>query len=70
KLMLREPSWFKRKGKNILSISVLIAVFVALISYTINFDYTIITITALDNYRVSLVGLLLIFINAYYGFRE
>lgn len=69
-LMRREPSWFKRKGKNILSISALIAVFVALFSYTINFDYTIFTITALNNYRVSVVGLLLIFINAYYGFRE
>ncbi|MHA2391729.1 MAG: hypothetical protein ACXAEX_07150 [Promethearchaeota archaeon] len=70
KLMLRELSWFKRKGKNILSILVLIAVIIALFCYTINFDYLLITITTLNNYSITLVGLLLIFINAYYGFRE
>jgi hypothetical protein len=70
KLMLRELSWFKRKGKNILSILVLIAVVVALFCYTFNLDYQLITLTTLDNYRVTLVGLLLIFINTYYGFRD
>ncbi|MHA2281823.1 MAG: hypothetical protein ACXAC5_13350 [Promethearchaeota archaeon] len=70
KLMLREPSWFKRKGKNVLSILVLIAVIVALFCYTFNIDYELITLTTLDNYRLTVVGLLLIFINTYYGFRD
>ncbi|MHA2087593.1 MAG: hypothetical protein ACW972_04925 [Promethearchaeota archaeon] len=70
KLMLREPSWFKRKGKNILSILVFIAVTVALFCYTFRIDYTLLSLTTLDNYQLTLVGLLLIFTNAYYGFRE
>jgi len=70
KLMLRELSWFKRKGKNILSILVLVAVIVALFCYTFKIDYELITLTTLDNYRLTLVGLLLIFINTYYGFRD
>ncbi|MCK4285068.1 MAG: hypothetical protein KAX18_02645 [Candidatus Lokiarchaeota archaeon] len=70
KLLLREPSWFKRKGKNILSIIVLIVVITALFCYTFEIDYTLLTLTTLDNYRLTLVGLLLIFTNAYYGFRD
>jgi len=69
-LMLRELSWFKRKGKNILSIFVLIAVIVALFCYTFKIDYELFTLTTIDNYRLTLVGLLLIFINTYYGFRD
>ncbi|MHA2182803.1 MAG: hypothetical protein ACXAAH_15395 [Promethearchaeota archaeon] len=70
KLMLRERSWFKRKGRNILSILVLIAVIVALFCFTFNIDYILFTLTTLDNYQITLVGLLLIFTNAYYGFRD
>ncbi|MFW9874790.1 MAG: hypothetical protein ACFFG0_16910, partial [Candidatus Thorarchaeota archaeon] len=70
KLMIREPNWFKRKGKNILSILVLIAVIAALICYTFEIDYTLFTLKTLDNYTFTLVGLLLIFTNAYYGFRD
>jgi len=70
KLLLRELSWFKRKGKNILSILVLIAVILALFCYTFEIDYTLFTLTTLDNYQLTLVGLLLIFTNAYYGFRD
>jgi hypothetical protein len=67
KLMSRELSWFKRRGKNILSIFVLIAVITALVFYTIDFDYLILTI---QTYKLTLVQLLLLLVNAYFGFRE
>ncbi|MFX1344437.1 MAG: hypothetical protein ACFFAI_04975 [Promethearchaeota archaeon] len=70
KLMLREPSWFKHTGKNYLSIIVLIAVITALYCYTFEIDYTLFTLKTLDNYRLTLVGFLLIFVYVYFGFRD
>jgi len=67
KLML-EPSWWKRKGKNILSIIVLIVVIVALTCYSYNLDYIIVTLVGTN--PITVIGLLLLLINAYYGFRD
>lgn len=67
KLML-EPSWWKRTGKNILSIIVLIVVIVALICYSYNLNYTIVTLVGTND--ITVVGLMLMLINVYYGFRD
>jgi hypothetical protein len=67
KLML-EPSWWERTGKNILSIIMLIVVVIALTFYS--FDMTFPLVTLIGNYDVSVVGILLLLINAYYGFRD
>ena len=67
KLML-EPSWWKRTGKSILSIIVLIDVVIALICYSFGWDYIITAL--LGTYEITVVGLLLLLINAYYGFRD
>ncbi|MFX1280575.1 MAG: hypothetical protein ACFFA3_14455 [Promethearchaeota archaeon] len=69
-LMTREQSWLRRTGKNILSILVLIAIFAALLCYTIEIDYTLVTLKALDDYQFTVVGLLLILVNVYFGFRD
>ncbi|MFX1488684.1 MAG: hypothetical protein ACFFBI_06015 [Promethearchaeota archaeon] len=66
-LMSRKTSWYHRIGKSIVSIFMLIAVITALISYTISFDYLIIRI---QTYDLTLVTLLLLLVNAYFGFRE
>jgi hypothetical protein len=67
KLML-EPSWWMRIGKNVLSIIMLIVVVVALTCYSIDFNYTIITLVGSND--ITVVGILLLLINAYYGFRD
>ena len=67
KLML-EPSWWKRTGKNILSIIVLIVVIVALICYSYNLNYIIVTLVGTND--ITVVGLMLMLINVYYGFRD
>ncbi len=67
KLMLREPSWWKQKGKNVLSIIMLILVIIALGMFT--FNWTIEIISA-RYYTLSLSASLLLLINAYYGFRD
>jgi hypothetical protein len=67
KLML-EPSWWKRTGKNILSIIVLIVVIIALTCYSYNLDYTIVTLVGTN--PITVIGLFLLLINAYYGFRD
>ncbi len=67
KLMLEEVSWWKRKGRNIISIIMFIIVVSALICFTYELDLTIID---LPDYTLTLVGLLLLLINAYYGFRD
>ena len=69
KLMLEEPSWWKRTGKNILSIIMLIAVSVALLCYTFDWDYIIFEIPT-PSYSLTVVGLLLLLVNVYYGFRD
>ncbi|MFX1503064.1 MAG: hypothetical protein ACFFDH_19035, partial [Promethearchaeota archaeon] len=71
KLML-EPSWWKSTGRSILSIIMLIIIVIALSFYA--FDLNIIIIytikyTATDTYELSLRAILLLLLNAYYGFR-
>jgi hypothetical protein len=69
KLMLRDPSWWKRKGKSILSIFMLIIITTALIFYTFNADFQLIS---LPQYGIELTlqGVLLLLVNVYYGFRD
>ena len=67
KIMLREPSWWKKKGKNILSIIILILVIIALGMFTLDWN---IEIVSSRYYTLSLSESLLLFINAYYGFRD
>ncbi|MFX1310761.1 MAG: hypothetical protein ACFE8C_13750 [Promethearchaeota archaeon] len=69
KLMLEEQSWWKRTGKNILSIIMLIIVNIALLCYTFNWDYTLFEIPT-PYYSLTVVGLLLLLVNVYYGFRD
>ena len=69
KLMLEEPSWWKRTGKNILSLIMLIVVIVALLCYTFNWDYTLFEIPT-PYYSLTIVGLFLLLVNVYYGFRD
>ena len=66
-LEAQEESWLKKKGKGYLSIITLIAIIIALILYTINIDYEIITLLFYD---FSLRTTLFLFINIYYGFRD
>ncbi|NVM34996.1 MAG: hypothetical protein HWN81_05335 [Candidatus Lokiarchaeota archaeon] len=67
KLRLEETSWLKRKGRNILSTIMFIIVVISLICFT--FDWNVL-IFELQDYELSVVGLLLLLINAYYGFRD
>ena len=67
KLMLREPGWWKRTGKNIISVLMLVVVIIALLCYTFNWDYAIISS---PYYNLTIVGVLLLLVNAYYGFRD
>ena len=67
KLMLEEASWWKRTGKNILSLIMLIVVIIALLCYTFNWDYTLFSS---PSYTLTFVGFFLLLVNAYYGFRD
>jgi hypothetical protein len=67
KLILEEDSWWKRKGRNIISIVMFIFVLIALISFSFGWTLTIID---LPDYSLTLNGLFLLLINAYYGFRD
>jgi hypothetical protein len=67
KLLLEDFGFWKRYGKSIVSIVMLIVVVGALICYTFEWDYELIT---LSDYTLSLVGVLLLLTNAYYGFRD
>lgn len=67
KLILEETSWWKSKGKNLLSIVMFMIVVVALTCFT--FDLNLL-IFDLPDYELTVVGLLLLLINAYYGFRD
>ena len=66
-LSSQEKSWLKKKGKNCLSIITLIAIINALILYTIDLDYEILTLLF---YAFTLRTTLFLFINIYYGFRD
>lgn len=63
----QEISWLKKKGKNCLSIITLIAIIIALILYTIDIDYELLTLLF---YAFTLRTALFLFINIYYGFRD
>ncbi|MFW9827809.1 MAG: hypothetical protein ACFFEY_09465 [Candidatus Thorarchaeota archaeon] len=67
KLISEEGSWWKRKGRNIVSIVMFILVLIALISFSFGWTLTIID---LPDYTLTLNGLFLLLINAYYGFRD
>ncbi|KKK45462.1 hypothetical protein LCGC14_1315460 [marine sediment metagenome] len=67
KLMLREQSWWKRKGKNILSVVMLAAITTSLLFYTFDFDYMVLSS---PYYTLTLQGTLLLLVNVYYGFRD
>ncbi len=67
KLLLEETSWWKRKGRNILSVVMFLIVVISLICFSYEWDLTIFT---LPDYTLTLVGFLLLLINAYYGFRD
>ena len=43
-LMLKEPSWWKSTGKSLLSIIIIITITTAIIFYTFDIDYKIITL--------------------------
>jgi len=67
KLILEETSWWKRKGRNIISVLMFIIVVISLICFSFKWDLTIFD---LPDYSLTLVGFLLLLINAYYGFRD
>ncbi len=63
----QDKSWLKKKGRNCHSIITLIAIIIALILYTIEIDYEILTLLF---YAFTLRTTLFLFINIYYGFRD
>ncbi len=67
KLILEEINWWKRKGRNILSVIMFIIVVISLICFSFEWDLIIFD---LRDYSLTLVGFLLLLINAYYGFRD
>ncbi len=67
KLMLKELSWLKKEGKNLLSLIVLIGIVISLVFFTIDLDFIILDIPL---YTLRLQGILLLLINLYYGFRD
>ncbi|MFX0030049.1 MAG: hypothetical protein ACFE8B_12625 [Candidatus Hermodarchaeota archaeon] len=69
KLMLKEPSWWKSTGKSLLSILMLITTTTALMFYTFDFDYEILSLTQYG-IELTLRGILLLLINVYYGLRD
>lgn len=69
KIIAEEKSWWDRKGKSIISYIMILIVFSALILFTIEFQYNILDLPAF-NYTLSLKGILLLLVNAYYGFRD
>ncbi len=73
KLMEDKLGWWERKGKSFLSLLMLILVIISLFGYTFdiifNSEIVLIELSAL-NYVLTFQGLLLIFINIYYGIRD
>ncbi|MFX1389263.1 MAG: hypothetical protein ACFE9Z_04275 [Promethearchaeota archaeon] len=67
RLISEEGSWWKRKGRNIVSIVMFILVLTSLICFSVDWDLTLIDLT---DYTLSLNGFLLLLINVYYGFRD
>ncbi|KKK45623.1 hypothetical protein LCGC14_0649870 [marine sediment metagenome] len=67
KLMLNEQSWWRRKGKNVLSVAMLAAIITGLLFYTFDIDTMVFSS---KYYTLTLQGMLLLFVNVYYGFRD
>lgn len=67
KLLLKESSWWKRNGKNVISVVMIIVVIIALLCYTFNWDYALFSS---PYYNLTAVGVLLLLVNVYYGFRD
>ena len=67
KLMLNEQSWWRRKGKNVLSVVMLAVITTGLLFYTFDLDYMVFSS---KYYTLTLQGMLLLFVNVYYGFRD
>lgn len=63
----QKPSWWLQKGRSIVSILVFFAVVIALLSFTIGWDYTL---YSLPFYEITIRNLLLLLVNVYYGFRD
>ena len=68
KLMLSESSWWKSKGRNILSIIMLFLVVIALLCFEFSILLDNISFPLTIPYSIPVILLLLI--NAYYGFRD
>jgi heme/copper-type cytochrome/quinol oxidase subunit 4 len=66
-IMDRQEEWWRDISKSILSYVTLIAVLLALGAYTLNWDFII---AEFSFYTFSLREILLLVINAYYGFRD
>ena len=66
-LMVLKPGWWKRKRDSVLSLLTLTSVIIALLCFTIEWDYIIFT---LPFYEFTLREILLLLINVYYGWRE
>jgi len=66
-LMESKPGWWKRKRDSVLSLLTLTSVIIALLCFTIEWDYIIFT---LPFYEFTLRETLLLLINVYYGWRE
>ncbi|MFX1374739.1 MAG: hypothetical protein ACFFA0_02900 [Promethearchaeota archaeon] len=69
KLILKEPGWWKSTGKSILSIIMLTTTSTALLFYTFDLDYEIVSLTQYE-IELTMQGILLLLINVYYGFRD
>lgn len=67
KVLDQKPSWWKQKGNSLVSILTLAAVMLALVCFTIEWDYIIFT---LPIYEFSLRETLLLAISLYYGLRD
>ncbi len=67
KIETRKPSLWKKSWRNLISILTFAAVTTGLMFYTFNLDYTL---PLFGLFELSLREMLLLFINAYYGFRD
>lgn len=67
KLSEEKESWWKQKGKSLISILTLISVIAALMMYTLDLP---LILFSLPFYQFSLRQILLLLVSIYYGFRE
>ena len=63
----KELSWWEERGKDILSLLIILAMVIALLCYTIKWDFII---PVFPFYDFSLRATLLLLISVYYGFRD